>query len=284
MPALIGLLALAALPLSSPRPAAVPRRQSALLVPSSLAIRFRDLLARPPLPPPLAMREDARYKVRYGILGGIGELRLTIAEERAEGRIRLVKVGGQGEGAVLGIGRSEKRVTGDFDPAALTSRRWTMARAGGEAVTDVIEQPSAGVLTMVRQRPGAPPSSQRAAFTLPALDPVGLVVRVRVAPPPADHPLQLLMLDGQALYRVTLIAAGRQLVPDLEPAAFGLRVEGRADPIFYDGRDAFDRPRRTFTLWLSDDDARIPLRLTMPIGPGDVVVELVEATRIPRTN
>jgi Protein of unknown function (DUF3108) len=157
-----------------------------------------------------------------------------------------------------------------------------MARAGGETVTDIIEQPSAGVLTMVRQRPGAPPSSQRAAFALPALDPVGLVMRVRVAPPLPDHPLRLLMLDGQALYRVTLSAAGRQPVPDLEGPAFGLRIEGRADPIVYDGRDAADRPRRGFTLWLSDDDARIPLRLTMPIGPGDVVVELVEATRTPR--
>ena len=46
--------------------------------------------------------------------------------------------------------------------------------------------------------------------------------------------------------------------------------------------DHGDRSPRDFTLWLSDDPARIPLRLQVPIGFGDVVVELVEAVRAAR--
>lgn len=291
MPALHCLLTLASLPLLSTKPAAILHQPHALLAPATMAIRFRELIPRvliappAPLPAPLAMREDAHYKVSYGVIGGIGQLHLTIENERTDGKSRLVTVTGRGEGSVLGLGRSEKRVNGEFDAATLLSRRWTMARTSGDTVIDSIDQPSAGVLNMIRQRPNVAPAPLQATFTLPALDPVGLIMRLRVAPPAVDHPVQVLMLDGQALYRVTLTAAGRQAVPDMEQPTTGLRVDGRADPIFYNGSDATsDRPRRTFTLWLSDDDARIPLRLTMPIGPGDVVVSLVEASRSPRSN
>ena len=279
-------LALAHAPLLSPKAVPPAHRPRALLAPATLAIRFRELLPRlpppAPLPAPLSMREEARYAVSYGIIGGIGTLHLSIEGERADGPRRLITLAGQGQGGVLGLGRSDKSVSNEFDPAALTSRRWSMARTGGDTVTDVVEQPNAGVLNMVRQRPGAAPAPLQATFSLPALDPVGLVMRVRVAPPSADHPLQVLLLDGQALWRVTLTWAGRQPLPDSERRVSALRVEGRADPIYYNGSDAPDRPRRTFTLWLSDDDARVPLRMTMPMGIGDVVVQLVQATRTPR--
>jgi len=236
----------------------------------------------PPLPPALAMREEAVYRVGYGVIESIGELRLSIADEHAEGGRRLIKVGGRGQGAILGIGRSEKSVDGDFDPVALLSRRWTMARKGGDALTDVMEQAQAGLVSMTRQKPGAPVSTRQAAFAVTTLDPVGLLMRLRVAPPAAGQPLVLQLLDGQALWRITLTWAGREALPDSDMPLPAMRVDGRADPIFYDGRDASDRPRRTFSVWLSDDQARVPLRLTMPIGIADVVVQLVQATRTPR--
>jgi hypothetical protein len=230
------------------------------------------------------MREEARYSVTYGLIGSIGELRLSIDDEHPEGTRRLVKVAGQGQGSILGLGRSEKRIDGEFDPAALSSRRWTMARSGGDAVIDTVEQAQAGVLNMTRHKAGAPSASRTASFATPTLDPVGLLMRLRAAPPDAEHPLVLQLLDGQALWRVTLTWVGRQPVPlphDAQPSV-GLRIDGRADPIYYDGRDADDRPRRRFAVWLSDDSAHVPLRLTMPIGPADVVVQLIEATRRPR--
>ncbi|HXI57697.1 MAG TPA: DUF3108 domain-containing protein [Polyangia bacterium] len=257
----------------------------------ALTVRWRQTYAHgwpapppAPLPAPLSMREDARYSVAYGLIGSIGELRVFIDDEHAEGTRRFIKVGGQGHGSILGIGRSEKRVDGEFDPAALSARRWTMARSGGDAVVDTVEQPQAGTLNMTRQKAGAPSASRTAWFATPTLDPVGLLMRLRAAPPDDEHPLVLQLLDGQALWRVTLTWVGPQPVPSPDDAqpSIGLRVNGRADPIYYDGRDATDRPRRTFVVWLSNDSARVPLRLTMPIGPADVVVQLIEATRRPR--
>ncbi len=238
----------------------------------------------PGLPAPLAMKEEAHYSVGYGVIGSIGELRLRIDDEHREGGRRLIKVAGYGTGAILGIGRTEKRVDGDFDPFALSSRRWTMVRSGGDPFTDTIEQPQAGTVNMTRQRPGVPQAQRQATFSQTTLDPVGLLMSVRVAPPTADHPVVLQLLDGQALWKVTLTRVGRELVPDSDNPQSAVRIDGQADPIFYDGRPAEDRPRRRFTLWLSDDDARIPLRLEMPIGPADVVVELTELTRSPRTS
>jgi hypothetical protein len=97
----------------------------------------------------------------------------------------------------------------------------------------------------------------------------------------------LQLLDGLALWRITLSARGREILPDSNdggaPGISSLRFDGVAEPIFYDGNpDPGDRPRRTFSLWLSDDQPHIALRLSIPVGISDVVVQLVDLSRYPR--
>src|SRR5256885_8844793 len=72
-----------------------------------------------PLPEPVAMLENARYKVGFGLLGQIGEIRIAIADDHSEGAGRLVKVGGSGEGAIFGLGRMRSRVDSQFDLGGL---------------------------------------------------------------------------------------------------------------------------------------------------------------------
>jgi hypothetical protein len=102
-----------------------------------------------------------------------------------------------------------------------------------------------------------------------------------VAPPQPGGPRQTLyVLDGQALWRVTVGSAGRARLPDAAAGPMALRLEAEADPIRYDGvLDEADRTRRRFVLWLADDPSHLPLRLEMPIGIGDLVVALVEIER-----
>jgi hypothetical protein len=243
-----------------------------------------DVLLAPPLPPlpaPLAMVELARYRIGFGPLSSVGEIRVSINDDLAEGSDRLVRVGGYGQGSIFGLGRMEKRVDSEFSPALLGSRRWTSARwKGGEAVTDTADQPRPGLVDLVRQRQGQPAERQQATFPFPAVDPIGFIMRVRVAPPAVGQSQTQQVLDGQALWRITLTTAGVQELPDSASRIPALRIEGRADPIFYDGNpDEGDRPHRTFVLWLSADPAHVPLRLSMPIGIADVVVELVEIKR-----
>jgi hypothetical protein len=197
-----------------------------------------------PLPSPLAARESARYRVDYGVLSGVGEIRLSIDGPRGAGRDRLVRVAGDGEGSIFGFGRTEKHVRADFDPQRLGPRR------------------------APRLLPGPSPV---------ALDPVSFLLRLRVAPPvPGGAPQVLQVLDGRELWRVSVVSAGRELRGDLPT----IRLEAEVDPIRADGTlDDANRPHRAFRLWLSDDAAHVPLRLEMPMGIGDLTVELVELKR-----
>jgi hypothetical protein len=238
----------------------------------------------PALPAPLAMRETARYRVHYGLLGSVGELQLSIADEVRDGAARLVRMGGTGEGSIFGFGRMRTRVQSEFDPALLGSRRWISARwKGDQAVTDTIDQPQPGSITLRRRRGEDPfEQTQQVRVLPPILDPVAFIARVRLAPPPAGRPQTLQVLEGRALWRVTLATAGVRELPDGRSGATALRIDGRAEPIFFDGRIDRDRPQRSFALWLTEDATRVPLRLSMPLGPGEVVVELVELLRQPR--
>jgi hypothetical protein len=235
------------------------------------------------------MRERARYRVDYGVLN-IGEVSLSIDGPAAAagpvGDGALVRAGGRGAGSVLGLGRLESRVDAEFDAARLASRRWSSARRhDDESVRDVADQPRMGQLDLVRVSAGKPPQHRRAFTVGPALDPVGFLLRVRVAPPPAGGAPQVLhVLDGQALWRVTLASAGREPPAEGVAGPGALRFEGRAEPIRYDGApdEGRDRKRRDFVLWLSDDAARVPLRFEMPLGISSLVVALVELDRMPQ--
>jgi hypothetical protein len=236
----------------------------------------------PPLPVPVAMLENARYRIAFGLLGQVGEIRTTIQGDHTEGAARLVAVGGAGEGSILGLGRMRTRVDSQFDSSQLGSRRWTAARwKGDQAIVDVIDQAHPGRITLERRRAGRPPERGAATLRLPTFDPIGFILRVRIAPPAPGETQVLQILEGRALWRVSLTTADTHVMPDSPTATRALRLEGRLDPILYDGRPdtESDRPHRTFTLWLSEDAARVPLRLSVPVGIGNVVVELVELQR-----
>jgi hypothetical protein len=104
---------------------------------------------------------------------------------------------------------------------------------------------------------------------------------LRGAPPArAAGPEVLRLLDGQALWQVKVargapVSFGAQL-----PARATVRLEGRADPIHYDGRpDVGERVSHPFVLWLAADRTHVPLRLEMPLGPSQMVVALVSVER-----
>jgi hypothetical protein len=233
------------------------------------------------LPLPLAMLENAHYTIGYGLLGQIGKIRTAIEDDHTEGAARLVKVGGYGEGAIFGLGRLRTQVDGLFDASLLGSRRWTAARwKDDQTITDVIDQPRPGTVNIERRRSGRAAERQAAQLPQPTFDPIGFILRLRIAPPAPGQTQVLQVMEGRALWRATLTTAGIQPLPDSAAGTSALRIDGRLDPILYDGRsDDSDRPHRTFTLWLSTDAARVPLRLSVPVGIGDVVVELVEVQR-----
>ena len=91
----------------------------------------------------------------------------------------------------------------------------------------------------------------------------------------------LYVLDGQALWRVTVANQGRAPLPEgrVQVATFRLQVE--AEPIRYDGVSDVggDRHHRSIVIWLSDDANRVPVRLAVSVGLGDLVASLAEIER-----
>ncbi|HVU52222.1 MAG TPA: DUF3108 domain-containing protein [Polyangia bacterium] len=233
-----------------------------------------------PVPPALAQAERARYRIEYGVIE-IGELEVAIAKA-LPGSV-IVHADGRGTGGVLGLGHMESRIATDFDLARLESRSWDSARSGGEGdLRDRGTQRGAGRVDLVRERPGRAGAPERASATLaaPLLDPLGFLLRLRVDLPAAG-PQILYVLDGQALWRVTIASAGRVAPPENVAPVPMVRLDAEAEPILWSGAPdgSGEREHRSFRLWLSDDAARVPLRLEMPVGIADVVVALTELSR-----
>jgi hypothetical protein len=237
--------------------------------------------AAPP-PPPLAQREKTRYRIAYGGLD-VGELSLSIGG--AAPGTTVVHAAGQGAGSVLGIGRYENQIDVDFDLSRLDSLRWVNARTWGNRSTrDRGEQRTRGEVRGVRETLGQPgpgvPLEARLAG--PLLDPIGFVLRLRAATPAAGAAAEVLyVLDGQALWRLSVSNRGREALPEGTVRASLVRVQVEAEPIRYDGASdaGTDRHHRSISIWLSDDANRVPVRLSVGVGVGDLVASLVEIDR-----
>jgi hypothetical protein len=226
----------------------------------------------PPVPPAIAREERAQYKINFGVLGQLGELNMNLTPGAHPGdAVRLL---GQVKASVFGIGETEKRIASEFDPASLSVRRWTALKlTSGKSVTDFARQTRPGTVALVRRRPGQPDQPDTLVRKNPVLDPLGFILRVRLAPPRVPETYEV--LDGHGLWRLTIAPA----VAVSEDFGRALRLAGKAEPIFWDGRHDGDRPDRTFTFWLSDDLFRTPLRLVMPLAVGEVRADLVTVSR-----
>lgn len=288
MNTVLPVLVLLARPLGpelEPQPLASSVVSATLLPPlAPLAIRIhRPGRPIPPrLPGALGATESMRFRVGFGPIGGLAEVRMGIEDEHSEDGHRLVRVTGSGEGSFLGLGRFLRRIESDFDAGTLAPRRWTLIRHNDEdRVTTRGDQPRPGEIAIERREDGREPEHAGVTLQEAAFDPMGLLVRLRVRPP-ADGEVQALrVFDGSRLWIVTVRGAGRRALPGTDGRRQALRLDGRAEPVFYGGEPDLhgDRPTRDFVLWLSDDVWRTPLRLSVPIGPSEVTAELVEYGR-----
>lgn len=236
-----------------------------------------------PIPAALAQRERTRYRLDYGPIS-VGELYIAIGG--ATPGAQTVRAAGRGAGAVLGLGRMSNSIATDFDLERLDARRWNNAREDGDrALTDSAEQPRPGQVngTRLRKRPQVRESPIQATFSSPLLDPLAFLLRLRAAPPAPGASQVLYVLDGQALWRLTIQNAGRAALPEGTVAVPTFRLDGEAHPIHWDGSndEGGERRRRSFSVWLSDDANKVPLRLEMPLGPSALVVALAEISRRP---
>ncbi len=245
-----------------------------------------------PAPPPAPLRararlwfprgEDARYDIRYGALGSIGQLELRTAGVAAitDGR-SIVKLRGSGSGSILGFGSMDRRFEADFDTVALESRRWVDTRRSAgqradQATVDRGEHGRPGETRLRRHKPGRADETHALASPIPTMDALGLLSRWRRALPALGHEDVVQILDGLALWRVRATTVSlHDAVPESD--RFGVRLEAEATPVHYDGSVDGDRPVRHLRVWFDPGARHLPLRLEVPVGPADLVMRLVTA-------
>jgi hypothetical protein len=228
-------------------------------------------VARPAPVPALALEERAQYRINFGILGQLGALNLNLTPNQQGTFVQLL---GQVKASLFGLGETEKRIVSEFDPSSQGARRWTSLRlTSGKSVTDFARQTSPGTVALIRRRPGKPDQPETLVRKAAVMDPLTFVLRLRLSPPRATQVYEV--LDGHGLWLLT-ISPATSVTGDFGRA---LRLAGKANPVFWDGSRDEDRPIRSFTVWLSDDQYHIPLRLVMPLSVGEVRADLVTVTR-----
>jgi hypothetical protein len=219
-----------------------------------------------------AVGETMRYQVVYGVLGGLGEVKISYAFPKD-----TIHASGSGTGSLLGLGRVEKLFENDMRPGQPAAHRWTAVRVqGGKTITDTIEQAKPGEIAVLRRRSDRPDEGHRFTREAPVLDPLAFLWRLRQQPPTTAETFEI--LDGRALWQIAM--APTRTVTDGRTRQV-LVMTGKASPIFWDGKPDDERTARTFTLWIENDPQRTPLRLVMPLAIGQVQVDLTSVTHRP---
>jgi hypothetical protein len=225
-----------------------------------------QLQAKPPI-----LAETAKYRVSFSLLGEVAHANVTFTPVAAGPTHMMVRASGTGEGAVLGFGKTKKQVESEFDMQTLKSTKWTMTRfTGDETVVDMTTQEKPGMVSSLRKRTGQPDQTESMSRATAVLDPLGLLLRIRLAP--LHAPSSFEVLDGRALW-IVRFAAARLTKENL------LQLDGTAEPIYWDGSADKERTGRSFSIFLSNDIFRMPMRLTVPFGLGEVRAELFQVSR-----
>jgi hypothetical protein len=234
------------------------------------AVATKTLPAQPRFPDKLPFAgETTRYRIAYGLLGELGEVRISFSFPTDK-----VHAVGSGSGSFFGLGRIEKRVESELGPGRTNPQRWVTSRVqSGKTIVDTVDQTSPGQIAVLRRRSDRPEEGHRFTRQAPVLDPLAFLWRLRSQPPERGETFEV--LDGRALWTIAMDATR---VRSDGPTRKVLILTGKADPIFWDGRPDADRTTRTFTLYLEGDAQHTPLRLVMPLALGEVRVDLTSVS------
>ena len=89
------------------------------------------------------------------------------------------------------------------------------------------------------------------------------------------------LVGGRRLWRVDLTFAGEETIGSALGNRKAVRFTGTSFRANRQLAIETDKPTRRFSVWLSDDADRVPLRVTASTELGDVVIDLTEYTREP---
>jgi hypothetical protein len=218
--------------------------------------------------------ETSRYRIDHGLFGSVGQIDIRI-EADAQGWTAT----GTGTGAILGLGKRVQDIETHIDTHTLLPTRWQVHRkSSSRELTDVAQQPSPGSVRIVRKRPGRKDEGAHFGDTQPVFDPLGFLIYMRAARLP-NEPVTLSLLDGQAYWQIALSPQPNEDLRVGTQTHHTVKWKAMAIPLDWQRQPSQERSPKRFTLWVSNDEHRIPVRVEAESPLGNVRVDLVEAIR-----
>lgn len=220
--------------------------------------------------------ETSHYRIDHGLLGNVGQIDIRIeADEHGW------TATGTGTGAILGLGKRVQDIETHIDTHTLLPTRWQVHRkSSSRELTDVAQQLSPGRIRIVRKRPGRKDEGAHFDDTQPVFDPLGFLIYMRAARLP-QSPVTLSLLDGQAYWQITLTPHPAEDLRVGTQTHHTAKWTAMAIPLDWQRQPSQERTPKRFTLWVTDDRHRIPVRVEAESPLGNVRVDLVETTRGP---
>ncbi len=244
----------------TPAPAEVAPPAPAAAPPSA------ETPARPPL---LPRQERARYRVVHALFGEVGQISVDLLPGAAG--TRDVRATAAASGSLLGLGAFDKRIETEVDPTLAVPRRWTATRVqSGKTTVDTVDVPRVGKIVSTRTRAGR--ADEQAVLRRPHAIGDGLSFLLKLRAEPPTVPVVTEVLDGRMLWIMNVAPARRGVLLQGQST---WQIEVRATPIEWDGSPDTDREEHSFSLWLSNDALRLPLRISLPAPLGQVRIDLV---------
>ena len=239
-------------------------------------------------PPPYGFLAGEGFSFSFSV-GAIqaGRARISVGAPGVNKGVNLAAVHGDAQSApwlsLLAKLEVDYKTLVDID--ALANRSVNAVEKGlRERKMDLVLEP-AGAASNVRFDIVRPKDEHHLTRTIPGepVDPIAALFRMRAAPLRDGDKMEFLGFDGPSFYRCQVRVAGHESIESAGEKTAAIRLELVARRVDDQGRDVGHAPRYA-TIWLSDDEKRIPYRVAGDTDFGRCELELVgyrEGRRLP---
>jgi hypothetical protein len=255
----------------SPAGADFPRPPT---VPAGTVISLDEIV--PLVVPGEAISWELTYR---GVRGG--RARLVVGEPQRVGERNVVAMRAQAE--TLGIAAAVKQIRDEVsswvdadDGAPLHTESEALISGRWQAVDTIWTPGEAKVDLVIRADRGEPKKRSRVLPSARTHDPLSALLMIRGWQAPDGARATFYTLGGQRLWRTDLTVEGREAIDCTLGTHRAIKLSGVSTRMTPALTDDNSRKPRTFTVWLSDDASRIPLRVVAHTELGDVMVEATE--------
>lgn len=231
-----------------------------------------------------AQRQGEAYTFNLRFLGSVdaGRARLAISPPTQQGKSTVIRIVAEAE--ALGLAKAISGLHEHYqlvlDAETLLPRTIHLQESGWRVRTAVITLDGKSVDLAITR----PNGEHRGKMTMPSepLDPLAALLLLRAMRLHDRDKLELVVLDGSAFYQGTMEVVAHEELQTAMGAHKAIKILCRGERVVNNGQKV-GRPPRFGMIWVSDDAARLPLRIEgeTELGKAEFVLTSFEPGRKP---